>query len=60
MSRNARVDVGGEIYHIINRANGCLQIFNNDEDYKLFEQLLFNTKEIFDMRILKNNGGCSH
>jgi putative transposase len=52
MPRNARVDVGGEIYHVINRANGRLQIFNNDEDYKLFEQLLFETKEIFDMRVL--------
>ena len=52
MPRNARVDVGGEIYHVINRANGRLQIFNKDEDYQLFEQLLFETKELFDMRIL--------
>ncbi|OGI87469.1 hypothetical protein A3A91_02195 [Candidatus Nomurabacteria bacterium RIFCSPLOWO2_01_FULL_36_16] len=52
MPRNARVDVGGEIYHVINRSNGRLQIFNSNEDYKLFEQLLFKTKEIFDMRIL--------
>lgn len=52
MPRNARVDVGGEIYHVINRANGRLQIFNNDEEYKLFEELLLDTKELFDMRIL--------
>ena len=52
MPRNARVDVGGEIYHVINRANGRLQIFNKDEDYKLFEQILIETKELFDMRIL--------
>lgn len=52
MPRTARVDVGGEIYHVINRANGRLQIFNKDEDYQLFEQLLYDTKEIFDMRIL--------
>ena len=52
MPRNARVDVGGEIYHIINRANGRLQIFDSDEDYHLFEQLVFETKELFDMRIL--------
>jgi len=52
MPRNARVDVGGEIYHVINRANGRLQIFNNDEDYKLFEQLLLETKELFGMRVL--------
>ncbi len=52
MPRNARVDIGGEIYHVINRANGRLQIFNKDEDYQLFEQLLFETKELFDMRII--------
>ena len=39
MPRNARVDVGGEIYHVINRANGRLQIFDKDADYDLFEQL---------------------
>lgn len=52
MSRNPRVDVGGEIYHVINRANGRLQIFNKDEDYQLFEQLLLETKELIDMHIL--------
>ena len=52
MPRNARVDIGGEIYHVINRANGRFQIFNKDEDYKLFEQILTETKELFDMRIL--------
>lgn len=52
MPRNARVDVGGEIYHIINRANGRLQMFDTDADYQLFEQLLLETKEITDMRIL--------
>ena len=52
MPRNARVDVGGEVYHIINRANGRLQIFDTDEDYQLFEHLLLETKELLDMRIL--------
>ena len=52
MPRNARVDVGGEVYHVINRANGRLQIFDTDEDYQLFEHLLLETKELLDMRIL--------
>lgn len=52
MPRVARVDVGNEIYHVINRANGRLQIFNTNQDYQLFEQLLLETKELFDMRIL--------
>ena len=52
MPRPARVDVGGEIYHVINRANGRFQIFDTDGDYQLFEQLLLETKEVTDMRIL--------
>ena len=52
MPRSTRVDVGGEIYHVSNRANGRLKIFNTDGDYKLFEQLLLETKELIDMRIL--------
>jgi putative transposase len=52
MPRNSRVDVGGEIYHVINRANGRFQIFNKDEDYHLFEKILLETKELFNMRIL--------
>ena len=52
MPRVGRVDVGGEIYHVINRANGRLQIFNTEADYQLFEQLLLETKEVTDMRIL--------
>lgn len=52
MPRLARVDIGGEIYHVINRANGRMQIFNSPKDYQLFEQLLNEAKELTDMRIL--------
>ena len=52
MPRNTRVDVQGEIFHIINRANARLQIFNTDEDYLLFETILEEAKEKHDMRIL--------
>ncbi len=52
MPRTHRVDVGGEIYHVINRANGRMQIFNTDKEYELFEALLVEAKELFDMRIL--------
>lgn len=52
MPRAARVDVGEEIYHVINRANGRLRIFDTDADYQLFEQLLLDTKELVNMRIL--------
>lgn len=45
MPRTARVDVGGRVYHVPNRANSRPQIFNKEEEYKLFEQLLIETKE---------------
>ena len=52
MPRNARTDVGDEIYHVINRANGRMRIFNEPADYALFEELLLDTKELIGMRIL--------
>ncbi len=52
MPRLARVDVGNEIYHVINRANGRLKIFDSSQDYQLFEQLLLEAQELTDMRIL--------
>ena len=51
MPRLARVDVGNEIYHVINRANGRLQIFNTPEEYRSFEKLIEEAKELTDMRI---------
>lgn len=52
MPRISRVDVGGELYHVINRANARLPIFFNDEDFDLFESILEETKEKVQMRIL--------
>jgi putative transposase len=52
MPRLARVDVGGEIYHVINRANGRMQIFDSPHDCQLFEKILYDTKELTGMRIL--------
>jgi putative transposase len=40
MARASRVDIGGQIYHVINRAVGRLQIFNTDEDYLTFLNIL--------------------
>jgi putative transposase len=47
-----RIAIGDTIYHVINRANGRMQIFNTKEDYQLFEQLLTEARELTDMRIL--------
>lgn len=52
MSRAPRVNIGEEIYHIINRSNGRLKIFENKEDYLHFEKLLEKAKESVDMRII--------
>lgn len=52
MGRIPRVDVGDYVYHVINRANARLPLFEKDEDYKLFEDILTEAKERFTMRIL--------
>jgi len=52
MPRVTRTDVGGEVYHILNRANARVQIFDNDEDYKVFEKILEDAVKRFDMRLL--------
>jgi len=52
MPRINRVDVGGYVYHVLNRSNARVQIFDNDKDYKLFEQVLTEAKGKFDMPIL--------
>lgn len=51
MPRTERIDVGGEIYHVINRANGRHTIFRDKEEYQLFEALLAEAKNLTDMRI---------
>lgn len=52
MPRVARLDVGGHPYHVINRAVMRLRIFDSDEDYLLFEQILWDAAEETGMRIL--------
>jgi len=51
MPRANRVDVGGEIYHVINRANARMQIFSNPKDYILFEKVLTEAQEKTRVRI---------
>ena len=52
MPRIKRVNVGGYTYHVLNRANARVQIFDNDEDYKLFENILEEARERFSVKIL--------
>lgn len=52
MARATRVNAGGYVYHALNRANGHSPIFENDGDYKDFEEILEEAVEKFNMRLL--------
>jgi len=52
MPRIKRTNVGGYVYHVLNRANARVQIFDNDEDYKLFENILEEAVQNFNVKIL--------
>ena len=52
MPRTNRIDIANIPCHIINRANARIQIFDIDKDYNLFEEVLKEAKDKFDMRIL--------
>ena len=52
MPRAGRVDVGNQIYHVINRANARVRIFDYDNDYRDFEDILEEAVKKFNMRLL--------
>ncbi|MBI1975776.1 MAG: hypothetical protein HYS59_02160, partial [Candidatus Vogelbacteria bacterium] len=52
MGRALRTDVGDIVYHCLNRANARSLIFKNKEDYELFESILEDAVEKYDMRLL--------
>ena len=51
MARIPRVDIGGEVYHVINRANARLQIFFKEADYKLFENILEDAAAKYEVKV---------
>ncbi len=53
MGRPLRVNLGGYVYHALNRANGRAVIFRKDSDYEAFERILAETLEhVPGMRLL--------
>lgn len=52
MGRATRIDVGDEVYHVINRANARLPLFFKEKDYRLIETILAEGIEKCDMRLL--------
>jgi putative transposase len=52
MGRIPRIDIGNQFYHVINRANARLSIFNKDKDYEAFEKIIEEARDRYSMRIL--------
>ena len=52
MGRPRRMDVGGVVSHVLNRANGKKTIFDTAGDFQAFEQVLREAVEMFDTRVL--------
>ncbi|MBS0203766.1 MAG: transposase [Planctomycetes bacterium] len=52
MGRPKRAAPGGWVYHVLNRANGRLPLFETDEDYAAFERVLEEAVERTQMRLL--------
>ncbi|QDT77085.1 Transposase IS200 like protein [Gimesia maris] len=52
MGRPKRAAQAGYIYHVLNRANARMTIFETDEDYAAFERILSEAVERFEMRLL--------
>jgi putative transposase len=52
MGRSLRASEGGYVYHVLNRANARLSIFEGDGDYEAFEQVLLQAVERTETRLL--------
>ena len=52
MGRPKRAAKGGLIYHVLNRANARMKLFEKDEDYEAFERVLTEAVDRFDMPLL--------
>ena len=52
MGRPHRAAEGGYAYHVLNRANARMTIFDDDEDYEAFEKALGQAVARTDMRLL--------
>ena len=52
MPRPRRATEGGLIYHVLNRANARLPIFEGDDDYAAFERVMAQAQARYDMRLL--------
>jgi putative transposase len=52
MGRPHRAAEGGYVYHVLNRANARVAIFDNDGDYEAFERILVDAVARTGARLL--------
>jgi len=52
MGRAPRIDIADVVYHVINRANARVEIFDTPGDYDLFEEILAEARERTGIRLL--------
>ena len=52
MGRSQRADAGGYVYHVLNRANARMTLFDKAADYAAFERVLTEAQERYGTRIL--------
>ena len=52
MGRPKRADDGGLVYHVLNRANARLRIFEKEGDYETFVRVLEEAVERTETRLL--------
>ncbi len=52
MGRALRAAAGGLVYHVLNRANARLPLFEKDGDYKAFERVLDEARNYCDVPLL--------
>ena len=52
MGRALRADAGGLVYHVLNRANARLPLFEKDGDYEAFERVLAEAQAEYGTRLL--------
>lgn len=52
MGRPHRTATGGLVYHVLNRANARMRIFQKDEDFDAFERIVAEARDREEMRIL--------
>jgi hypothetical protein len=63
MGRPRRADDGGLIYHVLNRANARMTIFEKDGDYEAFERVLIRdalNRHFGGEKTARNQLGLTH